>query len=124
MLEATISLHRAVCSKFLPTAVKFYYGFNLRDLSCLVQVTVESLSPPGLLSPGTCASRFVYILRNVSGLFMYKPTEKIVRFVLLPFPLPWISSAEDKPDTRPRLGVLQWICVFDGNNDEVPSSEK
>lgn len=38
LLEATISLHRTVCAKFLPTAVKFYYGFNLRDLSCLVQV--------------------------------------------------------------------------------------
>lgn len=38
MLEATISLHRSVCAKFLPTAIKFYYGFNLRDLSCLVQV--------------------------------------------------------------------------------------
>ena len=38
VLEATISLHRSVCSKFLPTAIKFYYGFNLRDLSCLVQV--------------------------------------------------------------------------------------
>eukprot|EP00752_Nemacystus_decipiens_P011484 g10196.t1 len=37
VLEATIALHRAVCAKFLPTAVKFYYGFNLRDLSCLVQ---------------------------------------------------------------------------------------
>lgn len=38
VLEATISLYRTVCAKFLPTAVKFYYGFNLRDLSCLVQV--------------------------------------------------------------------------------------
>ena len=38
VLEATISLHRSVCAKFLPTAIKFYYGFNLRDLSCLVQV--------------------------------------------------------------------------------------
>lgn len=38
VLQATISLHRSVCAKFLPTAVKFYYGFNLRDMSCLVQV--------------------------------------------------------------------------------------
>lgn len=38
VLEATIALHRTVCAKFLPTAVKFYYGFNLRDMSCLVQV--------------------------------------------------------------------------------------
>ncbi|CAM9099296.1 unnamed protein product [Ectocarpus fasciculatus] len=37
ILDATISLYRSVCAKFLPTAVKFYYGFNLRDLSCLVQ---------------------------------------------------------------------------------------
>lgn len=38
VLEATISLHRTVCAKFLPTAVKFYYSFNMRDLSCIVQV--------------------------------------------------------------------------------------
>lgn len=37
-MEATIALHRTVCAKFLPTAVKFYYGFNLRDLSCVFQV--------------------------------------------------------------------------------------
>lgn len=46
MLEATISLHRSVCAKFLPTAIKFYYGFNLRDLSCLVQVSPTPTPTP------------------------------------------------------------------------------
>lgn len=39
IVDATIALHRTVCTKFLPTAVKFYYSFNLRDVSCIFQVT-------------------------------------------------------------------------------------
>ncbi len=54
VLEATISLHRAVCAKFLPTPVKFYYGFNLRDLSCLVQVNTRHLTSK-YMSP-SCAA--------------------------------------------------------------------
>lgn len=42
VLEATISLHRTVCTKFLPTAVKFYYAFNMRDLSRVFQVQCSS----------------------------------------------------------------------------------
>ncbi|CAM9358663.1 unnamed protein product [Ascophyllum nodosum] len=37
ILEATVCLYRAVCSKFLPTAARFYYNFNMRDLSSIVQ---------------------------------------------------------------------------------------
>eukprot|EP00904_Undaria_pinnatifida_P003150 jgi/Undpi1/12836/HiC_scaffold_7.g02503.m1 len=50
LLEATICLHRVMCAKFLPTAVKFYYGFNLRDISCLVQGLC-------MARPESCTSR-------------------------------------------------------------------
>jgi dynein heavy chain len=35
---ATIELHQMVANTFLPTAVKFHYQFNLRDLSNVAQV--------------------------------------------------------------------------------------
>ncbi|CAM9212972.1 unnamed protein product, partial [Choristocarpus tenellus] len=38
LVEATIALHRTMCAKFLPTAVKFHYSFNMRDLSAVFQV--------------------------------------------------------------------------------------
>lgn len=48
LVEATIALHRTVCAKFLPTAVKFYYGFNLRDLSCIFQVSTSKVAASAL----------------------------------------------------------------------------
>lgn len=38
VIEATIWLHNKVNSVFLPTATKFHYIFNLRDLSNVFQV--------------------------------------------------------------------------------------
>lgn len=37
LVDASIELHRAVMNNFLPSAVKFHYQFNLREMSNMVQ---------------------------------------------------------------------------------------
>ena len=38
LVDASIELHRHVMNNFLPSAVKFHYQFNLRELSNITQV--------------------------------------------------------------------------------------
>ena len=38
LIQATISFHQTMARTFLPTAIKFHYLFNLRDLSNVFQV--------------------------------------------------------------------------------------
>ena len=37
VVNATIELHKQVMNTFLPSAVKFHYQFNLRELSSVIQ---------------------------------------------------------------------------------------
>lgn len=37
LIDATIELHRSIMNNFLPSAVKFHYQFNLRELSSMMQ---------------------------------------------------------------------------------------
>ncbi|KAL4450636.1 hypothetical protein ABPG77_000992 [Micractinium sp. CCAP 211/92] len=50
LVDATIELHRLVMNHFLPSAVKFHYQFNLRELTNITQglcrMTVESCKRP------------------------------------------------------------------------------
>lgn len=38
LVDASIELHRLVMNNFLPSAVKFFYQFNLRDMTSITQV--------------------------------------------------------------------------------------
>ena len=49
LVDATIELHRHVMNNFLPSAVKFHYQFNLRELSNITQVLFEICGLSSLL---------------------------------------------------------------------------
>ena len=44
LVDATLELHTAMTNTFLPSAVKFHYQFNLRDLSAVTQVSLYDLT--------------------------------------------------------------------------------
>ena len=44
LVDASIELHRHVMNNFLPSAVKFHYQFNLRELSNITQVGIIACS--------------------------------------------------------------------------------
>ncbi|TNN81599.1 Dynein heavy chain 9, axonemal [Liparis tanakae] len=41
LVQLALALHQRISSTFLPTAVKFHYIFNLRDLSNIFQVKIK-----------------------------------------------------------------------------------
>ena len=45
LVRGALELHRRVAASFLPTAIKFHYIFNLRDLSNIFQVRPRRRRP-------------------------------------------------------------------------------
>lgn len=43
LIRGALELHRRIATSFLPTAIKFHYIFNLRDLSNIFQVRSRDL---------------------------------------------------------------------------------
>eukprot|EP01039_Chlorochromonas_danica_P017655 gene17655-21089_t len=56
--EATIALHREICLKFLPSAVKFHYNFTMRDLSSVIKGLLNAR--PQDITTTTQLSRMCY----------------------------------------------------------------
>ena len=65
LVDATIELHRHVMNNFLPSAVKFHYQFNLRELSSITQVgCTEYCIKSGHGCPLCCIWVLVLIMHN------------------------------------------------------------
>ncbi|XP_072167681.1 dynein beta chain, ciliary [Diadema setosum] len=66
VVAATLDLHKKVAQTFLPTAIKFHYVFNLRDLSNIFQGLLYS-SPDLLKAPVDFARLWMHEVDRVYG---------------------------------------------------------
>jgi dynein heavy chain len=75
LVNGILSLHKKVATVFLPTAIKFHYIFNLRDLSNIVQGILfgnkESLS-----DPISCVRSWLHESTRVYGDKLVTPEDK------------------------------------------------
>ncbi|XP_053970080.1 dynein beta chain, ciliary [Anastrepha ludens] len=77
LVQVGIALHRRVEYAFLPTAVKFHYAFNLRDLTNIYQGLMFSCGTPAGQADNTVSSA---ILAN-NGTICTKPADLIRLYV-------------------------------------------
>ncbi|XP_061866833.1 dynein axonemal heavy chain 17 isoform X5 [Colius striatus] len=66
LVAAALALHQTVASTFLPTAIKFHYLFNLRDLSSIFQGLLFS-TPECLKSPMDLVRLWLHEAERVYG---------------------------------------------------------
>ncbi|NXY12732.1 DYH17 protein, partial [Atrichornis clamosus] len=66
LVAAALALHQKVASNFLPTAIKFHYIFNLRDLSNIFQGLLFS-TPECLKSPVDLVRLWLHEVERVYG---------------------------------------------------------
>ncbi|XP_064006872.1 dynein axonemal heavy chain 17 [Pogoniulus pusillus] len=66
LVEAALALHQKVTSTFLPTAIKFHYVFNLRDLSNIFQGLLFS-TPECLKAPVDLVRLWLHEAERVYG---------------------------------------------------------
>ncbi|KAM9371463.1 dynein axonemal heavy chain 17 [Phaethornis superciliosus] len=66
LISAALALHQKVASTFLPTAIKFHYLFNLRDLSNIFQGLLFS-TPECLKSPVDLVRLWLHEAERVYG---------------------------------------------------------
>ncbi|NWW79259.1 DYH17 protein, partial [Climacteris rufus] len=66
LVAAALALHQKVASNFLPTAIKFHYVFNLRDLSNIFQGLLFS-TPECLKSPVDLVRLWLHEAERVYG---------------------------------------------------------
>lgn len=119
LVQATISLHNRVCEKFLPSAVRFVYNWNMREYANIFQgicrSNAEAISTPldmcrlwmhecrrvfsDRLVDETDRSRFNDIMVDVSKSFPIEDAEKLHASPLIftNFPMSGESGCETDP---------------------------
>jgi len=65
LVDATIELHKEVMNNFMPSAVKFHYQWNLRELSNIAQGLTRADPQRGFDVPAVCARLFVHEVERV-----------------------------------------------------------
>ncbi|XP_077979817.1 dynein beta chain, ciliary-like [Glandiceps talaboti] len=100
IVDAALELHKKVTSTFLPTAIKFHYVFNLRDLSNIFQGVLFS-SPECLKQPVDFVRLWMHESERVYGdkLIDEKDIETFSK-MKLDFAKKYFEEIEDEPLQR------------------------
>lgn len=75
LVKVGIALHKRMECAFLPTAVKFHYIFNMRDLTHIYQGLMNSIGAPNL------GANNMVCTRNFGGTICNKPADLIRLYV-------------------------------------------
>ncbi|XP_076777043.1 dynein axonemal heavy chain 11 isoform X7 [Arvicanthis niloticus] len=123
LIQATIAFHQTMAESFVPTAIKFHYNFNLRDLSNIFQGTLFA-TPECLKCPEDLARLWLHETSRVYGdrlidtndldLFQRKMLETAHKYfkgtdanTLLQQPLVYSHFASGREDPR-YMPVKDW----------------